>query len=87
MTINDVFMVYSYHQVTDEELYLNEGNIPVYTGNCEIKGYWNKTFVENMTAILPCIAFPLKGNNSGYSYILNSSFDANNTGLLVTRPN
>lgn len=85
MIISDVFIAYSYHQITDEELYSSDGDIPVYTGNNEIKGYWNNTFVNNIQDILPCIAFPLKGNNSGYSCIIDLPFDANNTGLLVTR--
>jgi len=86
MKLDDIFIPYSYHQITDEILYSSDGDIPVYTGNKEIKGYWSNTFIDEIDTVLPCITFPLKGNNSGFSYIVNEHFDANNTGLLVTRP-
>lgn len=85
MKLDDIFIPYSYHQITDEILYSSDGDIPVYTGNKEIKGYWSNTFIDEIDTLLPCIAFPLKGNNSGFSYIVSEHFDANNTGLLVTR--
>ena len=38
MTIDDLFDVIQGHQITDEELYKIEGDIPVLTGKNEIKG-------------------------------------------------
>lgn len=83
MIIKDVFDVISYHQITDEELYHSKGEIPVYTGSNELKGYWNKSFLSD-ESVLPCISFPLKGN-AGVAFVQSSSFDANNTGLLVPK--
>ncbi len=33
MKIREVFNMIYYHQITDEELYLTDGNIPNYGGN------------------------------------------------------
>jgi len=81
-TIETIFHINQGHQITDEELYITEGEIPVYTGNNEIKGYWNKTIVEKKD--LPCLTYPTKAN-AGAVFIQEKIFDANNTAVLIPR--
>jgi len=80
MKLNTFFNVIQGHQITDEELYRTEGDIPVYTGRNEIKGYWNKKIVEQKD--LPCLTYPSKAF-SGKIYIKKKIFDANNTAILI----
>lgn len=42
MKLKDIFYINQGHQITDEEIYNSFGEIPIYTGNNDIKGYWNK---------------------------------------------
>jgi hypothetical protein len=83
MKVKQIFKIIQGHQITDEELYLNEGNIPVITGKNEIKGYWNKEILDEK--YLPCITYPTKAN-SGEAYVQVNKFDANNTALLIPLP-
>jgi len=53
MILGELFKVIQGHQITDEELYLTEGKIPVYTGKNEIKGYWNKEIIELKPDAMP----------------------------------
>lgn len=80
MKLNTVFNVIQGHQITDEELYRTDGNIPVYTGRNEIKGYWNKSIITEED--LPCLTYPTKAF-SGEIYIQKKIFDANNTAILI----
>ncbi len=80
MKLKDVFDLNQGHQITDEELYLFEGEVPVLTGQNEIKGHWNKSIIDKED--LPCITYPTKGN-SGQVYVQYKIFDANNTAVLV----
>ena len=70
------------HQITDKKLYCNMGNIPVLTGNNEIKGYWHQASVTKED--LPCITYPTKAN-SGVCYVQESIFDVNNTAILIPK--
>lgn len=72
-TISTYFDIIQGHQITDEELYKSEGNIPVYTGSNEIKGYWDKAIIEEDK--LPCITYPTKGNKEGNAYVQYEIFD------------
>lgn len=72
------------HQITDYDLYHSGGDIPVYTGNNEIKGFWGKSIVEPKN--LPCISYPTKANK-GVAYLQNDVFDANNTAILIPKEN
>lgn len=83
MKLNSLFDLIQGHQITDEELYITEGGIPVLTGKNEIKGYWNSQLVEESD--LPCITYPTKAN-SGEAYVQNRIFDANNTAVLIPKP-
>ena len=80
MKISDIFDINQGHQITDEEIYNSFGNIPIYTGNNDIKGYWNKSIVNEDS--LPCLTYPTKGY-SGKIYIQDKIFDANNTAILT----
>lgn len=79
MKISEIFEINQGHQITDEEIYKSIGNIPIITGNNEIKGYWNKAIISEDN--LPCITYPTKGF-SGKLYIQKKLFDANNTAVL-----
>lgn len=81
MKLLQLFKINQGHQITDEELYLTDGTIPVYTGKNEIKGYWNKSIIPKKE--LPCITYPTKAN-SGCVYVQKEIFDANNTGVLIS---
>lgn len=84
MKLIDIFNINQGHQITDEEIYKSIGDIPIITGNNEIKGYWDKSIVEpNM---LPCLTYPTKGF-SGTIAIQNKIFDANNTAVLYFKNN
>lgn len=79
MKLKDIFYINQGHQITDEEIYNSFGEIPIYTGNNDIKGYWNKSIVNKDN--LPCITYPTKGF-SGNLFIHETIFDANNTAVL-----
>jgi len=83
MKLKSIFQIIQGHQITDEEIYKAEGNIPVITGKNEIKGYWNKKIIER--GDLPCITYPTKAN-AGKTYIQTKIFDANNTAVLIPFP-
>ena len=85
MILGDVFKLIQGHQITDEELYIAEGNIPVFTGQNELKGFWQNTLVDKND--LPCITYPTKGNQEGRAYVQYDLFDANNTAVLIPKPN
>ena len=70
------------HQITDKKLYYNIGNVPVLTGDNEIKGYWDSSIITEKD--LPCITYPTKGN-SGVCYVQKSLFDVNNTAILIPK--
>jgi hypothetical protein len=80
MKIKTLFDINQGHQITDEEIYHAIGDIPVITGQNEIKGYWNKKIIEAKD--LPCLSYPTKAN-SGVCFVQDSIFDANNTAVLV----
>lgn len=80
--IGEIFTIIQGHQITDEELYKTEGNIPVLTGRNELKGYWNQSLVDKK--MLPCITYPTKGN-AGNAYVQYGVFDANNTAVLIVK--
>jgi hypothetical protein len=82
MKIKSMFDINQGHQITDEELYITLGDIPVLTGKNEVKGYWNKALVEQKD--LPCITYPTKAN-SGEAFVQHSIFDANNTAVLIPK--
>jgi len=83
-TLNSIFKIDQGQQITDEELYHNQGNIPVLTGRNDIKGYWDESRVDEED--LPCITYPTKGN-SGTVYIQRDLFNVNNTAILVPYEN
>lgn len=83
MKLNSLFDIIQGHQITDEELYMADGDIPVLTGKNEVKGYWNQALVEESN--LPCITYPSKAN-SGEAYVQDQIFDANNTAVLIPKP-
>lgn len=83
--ISVLFHLNQGHQITDEEIYkgiINEGKIPILTAKNKIKGYWDKSIVEDTN--LPCITYPTKAN-SGVCYVQKSVFDANNTAVLIPK--
>lgn len=82
-TIGTYFNLIQGHQITDEELYQTEGDIPVFTGSNDIKGYWNKSLV-NLND-LPCLTYPTKGNKEGNVFVQYNIFDANNTAILIPK--
>lgn len=82
MKLSQLFWVYQYHQITDEDLYYRDGDIPVYTGNNELKGYWNQSFGEQIT--LPCLTYSVKGFD-GIISVQEKVFDANNSAVLCVR--
>ena len=82
MTILDIFDINQGHQITDEIIYLQDGNIPIYTAKNKIKGYWNKSLIS--TDKLPCLTYPTKANK-GDVFLQTSLFDANNTAVLIPK--
>lgn len=71
------------HQITDEEIYmLDSSDIPIYTAKNTIKGYWNKSIIQNKD--LPCLSYPTKANQ-GDIFLQNKLFDANNTAVLTIK--
>lgn len=83
MKIKDIFRIIQGHQITDEEIYRSFGDIPIFTANNVIKGYWNKTIVTEED--LPCITYPTKAF-SGETFVQYKIFDANNTAVLIPYP-
>lgn len=82
MILSNIFNVIQGHQITDYEIYMSEGTVPIYTGDNEIKGYWNKSIINRDK--LPCLTYPSKAF-SGNIYLQNDLFDANNTALLIPK--
>jgi hypothetical protein len=80
MKLDSVFKIVQGHQITDEEIYKSIGNVPIFTARNAIKGYWDKAIVSKED--LPCITYPTKAN-SGYTFIHDELFDANNTAVLI----
>ena len=80
MKLDNIFNIIQGHQITDEEIYKSQGEIPILTGKNEIKGFWNKKLIEDKD--LPCISYPTKAN-SGEAYVQDKIFDANNTAILI----
>lgn len=80
MKIKSIFHIIQGHQITDEDIYKSIGNIPIFTSNNVIKGYWDKAIVTQQD--LPCITYPTKAF-SGETYIQYGMFDANNTAVLI----
>ena len=80
MKLGSAFQIIQGHQITDEEIYSDEGTIPVLTSKNDIKGYWSKKIIEEDQ--LPCITYPTKAN-SGCAYTHTEIFDANNTAILL----
>ena len=70
------------HQITDEEIYNQEGNIPIFTGPNDIKGYWGSKIVDSTD--LPCLTYATKAFD-GTVTIQQSIFDANNTAVLIIK--
>lgn len=83
MKLDSIFQIKQGHQITDEEIYLTEGDIPVITGRNNFKGFWNDKIVDQID--LPCITYPTKAN-VGNTYIQTENFDANNTAVLIPFP-
>ena len=87
MKLKEIFLpIIQGHQITDEEIYqsvIKNGRIPILTANNEIKGYWEKAIVSESD--LPCISYPTKAN-SGVCFVQTSIFDANNTAVLIPKP-
>lgn len=82
MQISEIFEIIQGHQITDEEIYMSMGEYPIYTGNNEIKGYWDKTIVDR--SMLPCLTYPTKAF-AGKISLQNELFDANNTAVLYLK--
>ena len=82
MKLAEIFKVNQGHQITDEEIYNSPGNIPIYTGNNDLKGYWDKTIIDE--SLLPCLTYPTKAFG-GKIFIQNKQFDANNTACLLLK--
>jgi hypothetical protein len=83
MKIKSFLRIIQGHQITDEEIYLSIGKIPILTSKNEIKGYWNKALVTEED--LPCITYPTKAN-TGEAYVQTEIFDANNTAVMIPFP-
>lgn len=82
MKLAEIFKVVQGHQITDEEIYNSPGDIPIYTGNNDLKGFWNKTIIDE--SMLPCLTYPTKAF-SGKLFIQDKPFDANNTACLLLK--
>lgn len=82
MKVNEIFIINQGHQITDEEIYLSSGEIPIYTAGNEIKGYGKNSLITSDQ--LPCITYPTKGF-SGIVTVQKKLFDANNTAVLILK--
>lgn len=82
MKVSDIFYINQGHQITDEEIYLSAGDIPILTANNEIKGYGQYSIIKS--ADLPCLTYPSKAF-SGNIYVQSKLFDANNTAILIPK--
>lgn len=80
--IKNLFYINQGHQITDEEIYRNNGDIPIYTAGNIIKGYGNTSLVSKEE--LPCITYQTKGF-SGIVSVQKELFDANNTAALILK--
>jgi len=68
-------------QITDKELYIAEGKIPVISGaDAIIKGYSNTPLI--LEEDLPCITYQTKGNTQIQLHTRTHIFDANNTAIM-----
>lgn len=81
-SIDNIFYVIQGHQITDEEIYKASGDIPIYTGPNQLKGFWNKSIVESSD--LPCLTYATKAFD-GTITVQNQIFDANNTAVLILK--
>ena len=70
------------HQITDEEIYNQKGDVPIFTGPNDIKGYWEKAIID--CTDLPCLTYATKAFD-GTITIQRSLFDANNTAVLIIK--
>lgn len=80
MKLTSIFELNQGQQITDEEIYQNQGPIPVLTGQNDVKGYWNESIVDEED--LPCITYPTKGNQ-GDAFVQTEHFNVNNTAVLI----
>lgn len=80
--LDNIFHINQGHQITDEELYNSQGEIPVYTGANVIKGYWNKSIIPEI--VLPCLTYATKAFD-GVISLQEEVFDANNTAVLYLK--
>ena len=83
MKISDIFDIIQGHQITDEEIYNSQGKYPIYTGPNTIKGYWGNTIIQQED--LPCLTYATKAFD-GTITIQTQLFDANNTAVLIPKP-
>lgn len=81
--ISDLFYINQGHQITDEEIYNGNGDIPIYTSSNTLKGYSNTSLVKKEE--LPCLTYQTKGY-SGTISVQHSLFNANNTAVLIVKP-
>lgn len=82
LKISDIFFINQGHQITDEEIYNGNGNIPIFTSSNKIKGFGNFSIVDE--EILPCLTYQTKGY-SGVISLQEKPFDANNTAVLILK--
>lgn len=80
--LGNIFKIIQGHQITDEEIYNNYGEYPIFTGPNTIKGYWNKTIIKQDE--LPCLTYATKAFD-GTITIQDKLFDANNTAVLIVK--
>lgn len=84
--VRDIFDHKQGHQITDEELYNSCGKIKVISGaDATIKGYTINSYVNECD--LPCLSYQTKGNNNLIIHIQKELFNANNTAVLIPKPN
>lgn len=83
-TVSDLVNHFQGHQITDEELYNSDGDIPVFSGaDARIKGYSSFKLVADCD--LPCISYQTKGNTDVQINIQTQPFDANNTAVMTIK--
>ena len=82
VSLDTITRIIQGHQITDEEIYNQEGSIPIFTGSNDIKGYWGKKIIDSID--LPCLTYATKAFD-GTITIQRSIFDANNTAVLIIK--
>ena len=82
LKISDIFIINQGHQITDEEIYNGNGNIPIFTSSNKIKGFGNFSIIDE--SLLPCLTYQTKGY-SGVISLQEKPFDANNTAVLILK--